>query len=82
VHTWGEQRGLSERWRQTKQELEQEGVVLITFKEMLIRIVEAISQWREKYRGKTQQSSLPSNLWLLKMLEALLLSGKLNVSGS
>lgn len=79
VHTWGEQKGLSKKWERIKEELRQEGVVLMTFEEVLTKITESIGQWRENRRGKTQQSSLPANLWLLKMLEALLLSNRLSV---
>ena len=79
VHTWGGQKGLSKKWGRIRRELEQEGVTLMTFEEVLTKIAEAIDQWREKHRGKTQQSSLPSSLWLLKMLESLLESKRLSV---
>ena len=79
VHTWGGQKGLSRKWGHIKEELEQEGVALMTFEEVLKKIAEAINKWREKYRGKAQQSSLPSSLWLLKMLESLLVSKRLRV---
>jgi len=79
VQTWGEQKGLSKKWERIKGELKQEGVVLMTFGEVLTKIAESVIQWRKNRRGKTQQLSLPANLWLLKMLEALLLSKRLRV---
>lgn len=80
VHAWGKEKGRGKKWKQTKRELERDEITLMTFEEFLMKTIDAIGQWKEEHKSITgHRPSLPKNLWLLKMLEALLLSGRLVV---
>ena len=78
VQSWGGQKGTSKRYHESKIQLEKKGIRLITFQEILCLIIDSIIKWANENQ-RTQKSSLPANMWLLKLIEALHLSGNLNM---
>lgn len=78
VHARSEYKGQGKTWARKKEELEREKIKLITFDEMLKEIVTSIKRWQEAHKRKSGTGiSLPKNFWLLKVLESLILDGKL-----
>jgi hypothetical protein len=53
-----------------KRKLEREKIELLSFNEFYKRVEEAVKNWREKNKTKKgTPPTLPSNLWLLKLIE-------------